>query len=459
MAIYSSTLIIKGNLNVSDADLLQLLELDKPESLVDAHVVGRENISYDEALASLSSRGDEVFVSSFGEFTVIVSFALISDYAATRGLLKKSVARLFPEQEYFLFFTESVSMLCGFIYGIGNQIIRKKYVQNSKYAKVYDHDMDIGALLPEEKEIFNNLVDYVDDYPIKSKSYMGGVHDFNIALSFLEREFKVVVGSPSFANLVLNKNIEKELPRAYIDRVLDRLEEREIEPLMFEVIKPLMKELKLKKIDFKEPSMYQKYKGYYRQFDINKRVVVRVSVSSFHSYMGVSMDCYVKFHDEHYNQFIEDAVFTNGLGIPFFSLSSSNELLKLRKNENVSLQRKSDLNYFASRVTEELSSIKSLINKLSVTNDVSTFFNDEDLFNYSFRELKEICSFRNRLEKSSYLNVCMLYYSLHPSTELASSILNTVDYQCQTESLARYHNEVVSKVKEILARKLDAAKV
>jgi len=451
MSIYSSTLIIKGTLNVSDAEFLKLLELDKSVTGYDRHKICTENNNYEEIITQLGS-DDEVYVSSTDELTVIVSFALITDYSRSISLIKNRIEKLFPSSEYFLFFTETVSMLTGFVYGIGKEIIRKKYVQNGKYMHVYDHLMDVGELLEEEKNIFINQCDFVDGYPIKNKDYMNGVYDFNIGLAFIERQFGIKSDSYIFSSLNFNRNILSELSDEYIRSVNDKLESREIEPALLNLLKPLMKELKFKAIDFKEYSQTKKNKGFYKQFDLNTRVVLEVRCVSFHGANTAGIHLYIKKINT--NDYIENTVSKNDFGIGIFSINSTFEMSKLHKNESISIGSRIDFNYFVEIVKDELLKIKSLISKCSI-NNLDQFFGDKEMFGKNILLLEEECRLRGHLIPNSIINMCLLYHSINKTQEIADSIMKIIDFKCTSELYEDRHNKAVGTAIEILKRNVN----
>lgn len=449
MAIYSSTLIIKGNLNVSDSKLLKLLELDKPVTSYDRHKVGKENTTYDEIIANLSINGDDVYVCSKDSFTIIVSFALIDDYSRSIGLIKNRVENLFPKCEYFFFFSETISMLNGFVWGIGRQILRKKYVQYAKYMEVYDHIMDLGELLPVESEFYPNKNDQVDGFPIKNNDYMSGANDFIIASTFIENHFQIKSLVEFLSELTFNKNVNSELSQEELDLINNRLQGSEIAPEILNAIKPLMKTLKFKKIDFKEDGQSKKSLGFYKLIGDERRIVVEVSSSSFYGANSASLNLYFKSNKDLYRDIVEKIFSRNAMGIKLFSIDFTFELCKLNNTVVASINNRKELRYLIDKVESELININAIIEKASIQN-FEELFSDENYFKYSLKKLNELIEIRQFIYPNASLNYCLVYYCLNKNQIVADEIMQLIDFECKNDLVKSRHDKTSKMIKEVI---------
>lgn len=453
MAIYSSTLLIKGNLNISDSEFLKLLALDVSVTSYDKHRIGKENSLFDEIIPNLNSNNDEVYVSSKDNYTVIVSFALIDDYSRSIGLLKNRIEKLFPESEYFFFFSETISMLNGFVWGVGNKILRKKYVQNGKYVEVYDHTMDIGNLLQEEKDVFTNKNDYVDGFPIKNNDYMFGAFDFNIASSFIERIFHIESLGEYFSSLTFNRNIHSGFSAEELDAVNNKLQASEIVPEILNTLKPLMKTLKFKKIDFKESGQRKKSNGFYKLIEGDIKIVVEANSSSFHGSNSASLNLYVQYNNDLYRNIVESMFPGSILGIKFYTVDFTFELCRLNKTETASINNRKELNYLINRLEEKQPVIKDIIEKAS-NKDLVEFFSDKTYFEETLRTNLEILEYRQHIYPNAGLNYCLTYHYLNNNQHIADEILKVVDLECKHDLFIGRHNKTKKMVKEAISNNL-----
>lgn len=140
MATYASTLVIKHRSSKSDAEIIRSMALYKR----DQHNIGEENTSYQ---AALGNDRNSIYVTSIRDFVIIVGHPLVSDF-----MYGNAINGLFPDAEYFLFFSNSTSMLNGFVWGKGDRVYRRKYVQDGKYVKSYDFGADVGDPLKQEEK-------------------------------------------------------------------------------------------------------------------------------------------------------------------------------------------------------------------------------------------------------------------------------------------------------------------
>lgn len=451
MATYCTTLLIKENKMLSDAEILKLLELDKSATRYDKHKIGKENAGYEYAVSNANH--EQVFVTSFEQFTVIVSHLLIQDYSGSIGLLQNRVAKNFPESEFFLFFSETVSMLSGFVYGIGNHIIRKKYVQDGRYVDVYDHEMDIGELLIEEKVIYNKPHEFINGYPIKNTSYMYGSSDFSIALSFIERQFNIKNIDNILHSLTFNKNILSELSIEYIDNVNAKLISSDVESETMNTLKPLMKELKLKKIDFKKDSQRRKSKGFYKKLNENNKIVIELSFFSVQGVNQVDVIISIEQNDEKSTNLLSNNVARCWFGTSFFKIDSRIIMSKIPHKDIAAIMSRQDLIFFINELNDEMPIIRNLI-KDAENKKNEDFFDDELYFNQCLEVIKENSTLIKRLTSNERLNYCLQYHNLNNSQDIANKILKIIDFDCFDEKFKDIHNRTVNRAKEIIKKNL-----
>lgn len=398
MAQYASTLIIEGNLGVSDAQLLALLELDQPRNIYDRHKIGKENATYEEALAL--DNANYVFVSGYQNFTIIASRILIDDFSGSIGLIKNKVEQLFPDQRYFFLFCNSTSMLHALYYAKGKTIIRKKIVTNGKYLKVLDHEMDLGEMFPEEFALYSNGEKPKEGYPSDNQSYMFGVHDFNIGLDVIERLFFQKPADPIFHDLIFNRNINAELSREYLQLVNEKLTKAEAEQSIKELIKPLLKQFKFKKIDFKAPGDFQKKKGHYRK--LNESDLIVLEADAYENFGILNIGITLKVSTDLIKSQKDKFLFYNAdWGVSLFTLGHYDLTLSSLKNKN-------DLKSYLQTVQEILPELQRIIG-IIVDQGLMSFLKDSNCFTYGLQRIERYCSAQKfDIGPTAFLNYCTL---------------------------------------------------
>lgn len=398
MAQYCSTLVIEGNLGVSDAQLLSLLELDRPRNIYDKHKIGKENATYEEALAL--DHSNDVFVSSYQNFTIIVSRILINDFSGSIGLTQNKIEQLFPDQRYFFFFSNSTSMLHALFYAKGKTIIRKKIVTDGKYLKVLDHEMDMGEMFPEELALYTDGKELKEGYPSDNRSYMYGVHDFNIGLYLVERLFFKKPADPIFFGLVFNRNINAELSDDYIQLVNNKLTHAEANHSIKELIKPLIKQFKLKKIDFKSPSDFQKKKGYYRR--LNESDIIVLEAEAYENFGILNIGITLKVSTDLIKSQKDKFLFYNAdWGISLFTLGYFDLTQSSLKNKN-------DLKAYLQSAQETLPELQRIIGVI-VDQGLMNLLKDSNYFTYGLQRIERYCSAQKfDIGPTAFLNYCTL---------------------------------------------------
>ena len=450
MAIYSSTLLIKGNLNISDSELIKKLELEQSVKSNIKHQIGKENFSYNDVIFSLDSNNNDVYVSSKDNFTIIVSWALIEEYSGSIGLIKNKIESLFPECEFFFFFSETISMLNGFVWGLGKQIIRKKYVQNGKFPKVYDQVMDLGNLLPQEKEIFTNETDFVNGFPIKNNDYMLGANDFNISTSFIEKEFKIESLDKFFSNLTFNKNVLSELSLDQLNSINNKLQASEIQPQILDIIKPFAKSLKFKKIDFKENGQRKKSIGFYKEINNEKRIVIEIISSSFYGTNGAFIDIHIEYYNNESYSNIKQYIYPNNpLGVRFYSINFMYELCKLNNVISASINNRNELNYLINKLKSELPNIQTKIENISALN-FEEYFSNIDLFKNSLQKIEKLLEVRKHIYPNVDLTYCLFFHYLNNEKKFSDSILKLIDITCENQTIKGRHNRTLEHTKKVI---------
>lgn len=195
MATLASTIIIEGKKFEKDSELLKSLKLEKKQRSHDHHKIGRPHVDYHQALTIQN----EVFVGEVGGHTLLCSDYIPSDFIGNFSTLKNSVFRLFPEGKKVVFFSNSTSMLNGFIIFDGQKLIRMKVVENGKFKTVSSDNLDFGELLPLEKEYYNS------EHITESYDYLWGIHDMEIATRYIEQNFTIKNFDLILDELVCNK--------------------------------------------------------------------------------------------------------------------------------------------------------------------------------------------------------------------------------------------------------------
>ncbi len=201
MATLACTIIIEGEKFEKDSDLLKSLKLERKQRHYDNHKIGRPNINYYQALTI----ENEVFVGEVGGHTLLCSDYIPSDFIGNNSTLKTSVFSLFPEGKKVAFFSNSTSMLNGFIIFEDQKLIRMKVVENGKIEKISSDNLDFGELLPIEKEYYSS------ENVKESYDYLWGLHDLKIATKYIEQNFGINNLELTLDEVVCNKYSKDEI--------------------------------------------------------------------------------------------------------------------------------------------------------------------------------------------------------------------------------------------------------
>jgi hypothetical protein len=401
MAVYSSTLVIDKNLGVSDAVLLQKLELEKPVREYDKHRIGSSDATYHEAL---SGDSNSVYVTTYNNFTIVVSFELINDFSATIGLLKNRLEALFPNNKIFLFFSETVSMLHGFVYMENGAIIRKKYVQDGKYVRVYDHEVDKGPFLNEELKYYGTLS---HDNVLNNKEYMYGSNDYNIGIEFLESHFFLEPVEPILDGLIFNKNINSELSKLYIDSVVNRLTKKNMEDEINGLLKPLMKQMRFKKIDFKAIKQNKKSKGFYKRVNSNDFITILVDIDSYWAVKWCHIEVYLSpcLLDERLaNKTLQ---YSSTFGHKIFSVNSY-DIIPFIKEDGGGIFTWIEFNYYFEQLKQKVDILSNIVSSITA-NNVSGLLTNGELYTNCLNNIKATSQCRKALYPIADINYCLLH--------------------------------------------------
>ncbi|RIV25235.1 hypothetical protein DYU11_07970 [Fibrisoma montanum] len=401
MAVYSSTLVIDKNLGVSDAVLLQKLELEKPVRNYDKHRIGSSDATYHEAL---SGDSNSVYVTTYKNFTIVVSFELISDFSATIGLLKNRLEKLFPNSKIFLFFSETVSMLHGFVYMENGSIVRKKYVQDGKYVSLYDHEVDTGPFLDEELKYYSTLS---HDNVLDNKEYMYGSNDYNIGIDFLQSHFFLEPVEPILDRLIFNKNINSELSKSYVDGIINRLTKKNMEDEINGLLKPLMKEMRCKKIDFKGIKQNKKSKGFYKKLTNDDFITVLANIDSYWAVKWCNIEVYLSPYLLNERLANKTLQYSSTFGHKVFSVNSY-DIVPFIKEDGGGIFTWIEFNYYFEQLKQKVGILRNIMSS-TIANNVSDLLTDGELYTNCLNNIKTTSQYRKALYPVADINYCLLY--------------------------------------------------
>lgn len=388
MAIYSCTLIYRYKTDKSDSELLKLLKLERKKT----HYIKAENTPYNETLSSSYDGG--IFVTSKDDFVIIVGMPLVTDFLHTNYYYG-----VFLEAEFFFTFYESTSMLTGFVWGKGEKIYRKKYIQNGKYIKAYDCEPDQGDLLNVEKLYYNleNLkIKNSEDY----KNYINGIYDFEISMKFVKIHFGIEPIN-FLENLIFNKNLSLEWPN-YHNEVNEKITEKDIDSLFINKFVELSKKAHMKKINFKGIKEQVPKFSYYKQFENYKICVVSKKIASFTPfvfYFSILSD----------NPIISKFVGANDYGIPLFSYSYLNYKNELNKH---GVYVKADLDLLENKLVEDLNILEKILSIFSLKNGLELFYKDSEIYRYCFNKIANFLKVKETIGYVNEINFCMIHILL-----------------------------------------------
>lgn len=417
MAVDSCTLIIKCQTFKSDAELLKMLKLyEKP-----SHKIGSENLKYNDAI---SNNSQSIFITSNESLIIILGMPLVYDFVYTNPY-----NAIFPDCEFFFMFNESVSMLNGFVYGKGSNIIRRKYVQNGKYYKAYDIEPDIGIPLIEEKE-FYDFNSHNELEKMQMEEYLFGVYDYDVSLKFIDRNF---VRNPIgfLEGLTFNRNINKDLDN-YIQDSNNKVNAKDINYQFYEEIKKLAKELKFKKINFEGKDGKINNKGYFIQLN-NCKIIIEpqklLSISPFEYIVSIEQD------DS--PEWIKANIHKSNYGITFFSFKPT-VYIKLNPNGNDYIYTRKDLDLAFMDFTKELNAFKELICFFESTS-VEKLFSNNKFYDYVFDKIAKNI---NTLDVFSYrdeINFCILHYFYTKDNIKSMELIKLLDHNLNDKTKNQIH--------------------
>lgn len=422
MALDSSTLIIKYKTDKSDAELLQSLKLHQKTT----HAIGGENVSYFNALSGDSK---SVYITSTDNFVVIVGMPLILDFIHVNPFNK-----LFPDSEFYFMFNESISMLNGFVYGKGNVIYRRKYVQDGKYFETYDIQPDFGTPLNEEKEIYEfNTIEEIKHS--QNVDYMYGVSDYDISLKFLHSNF---IENPIefLEKLIFNRNVTSELEE-YIKNSNSKVETNDIDKIFLGEFKKITKEFKFKKINFEGKNGKIAKDSFYRQFDGFKVYLISdkfISTLPLNYYISIELDVVCDW--------ILDNLEIGSYGIPFFSVKPS-VYVKMNEKGNDYIYTRNDLDIASNDFELELPKIKGIIEFLE-SKKPEELFADEFYYNYFIEKIANNVKTLGEILHKDEINFCLLHYYYTKDKSKFNELVRLLD-QVQNDKNKNQRHQIVPR--------------
>ena len=327
MATLACTLIIEGKKFEKDSDLLKNLKLERKQRHHDNHKIGRPNIEYHQALTI----ENEVFVGEVGGHTLLCSDYIPSDFIGNISTLKTSVFSLFPEGKKVVFFSNSSSMLNGFIIFEGHKLIRMKVVENGKIEKVSSDNLDFGELLPIEKEYYSS------ENVKESYDYLWGLHDLKIATKYIEQNFGINNLELTLDEVVCNKYSTDEISEVEIKKSSsEKITVKEIHDSTNKVIETLIDGLIKQKAkdSFPDVSRQTIY-----SIDLNNCKLVILNRTNFSPPGGTNSDITFFIQLKNGDKSISEKPFyVEKLGIPIVNFNSHEVLIKHNeKNDKIVL--------------------------------------------------------------------------------------------------------------------------
>lgn len=249
MALYSSTLFIKGKPYDSSGLILDKLGMHQYFITSGKQRIGKPSSNYFEAI-----RSDGFSIGFVDNLTLICSYQLFDIFCGRLYYLTKKFYDLFPNTEMLFLFSEDTGMTHSIVLIINGEIIRRKITHNGRFIGTPIDYSDFGALLPEEMNHYLSI-DGIDDTYHKgditlSNDYIWGGADYNVGLDYLKNHFKI---SESFEEqAVFNEDIETYFGINQLNTINSPVRsEIALNRQVDEVIYPTLKSLKFKKYKYK----------------------------------------------------------------------------------------------------------------------------------------------------------------------------------------------------------------
>jgi len=350
MATLASTIIIEGKKFEQDSYLLKSFNLEKKLRATDHHRIGRPNVLYHDALTI----ENEVFVSEIEGHTIICSDYIPSDFIGNYSTLKSGVFINFPEGKKVVFFSNSTSMLNGFIIFEGQKLIRMKIVQNGNIEKISNDDLDFGELLELEIKYYGN-----NENLKKSKDYLWGIHDLKIAQKYIEANFNIKDLEKSLESVICNKYTpdgitETELLRSSQAKLSIESIHESANKLIESNFTKLVKEKS--NDDFPQVSRVTKY-----SLELNNNILNIQNRTDFRPPSGTNSDITVFLHSKDQCKSYSKLTFYNeGIGLPVINYNAHEILInQIGYNERLVVQN--DLEYYINNIIFPLELLNSIL--------------------------------------------------------------------------------------------------
>ncbi|MBK7805983.1 MAG: hypothetical protein IPJ51_06760 [Saprospiraceae bacterium] len=339
MATLASTILIEGKKFEQDSYLLKSLKLEKKLRASDQHRIGRPNVRYHDALTI----ENEVFVSEIEGHTIICSDYIPSDFIGNYSTLKSGVFTNFPEGKKVVFFSNSTSLLNGFIIFEGQKLIRMKIVQNGIIEKLSNDDLDFGELLELEIKYYGN-----NEHLKKSKDYLWGIHDLEIAQQYIEANFNIKDLEKSLESVICNRYSPDEITETELSKSSqEKLSIKSIHDSTNKLIESNFTKLVKEKAkdDFPQVSRVTKY-----YVELNNNILLVQNKTDFRPASGTNSDITVylqtKDQSESYSKL---PFYIEGIGLPVINYNA-HEILINQIGFNERLVVKNDLECYINSI-------------------------------------------------------------------------------------------------------------
>lgn len=250
--------------------------------------------------------------------------------------------------------------------------------------------------------------------------YMYGVHDFDIALDFLEENFFKEDAAPLLDKLVFNRDIQREL-KDYIEVSKTKVDSEQIDKAFTERFKTLTKEYGFKKmpaadhvgkVSLKE-SYFKKRNGF------TIYIIARRGLGNFPLAYEFSVDWDEKI------EWVERNTKHDSYGVPFISFIP-NRYCQLKHPSAEGIYLQSDLDLALSEFDKDLSVLREIL--VSLENQrPEEIFKVERYYNHFFGKLKDNVRVLKRISNTEEVHFCILYYFFSDQKKKGKELLDLFD--------------------------------
>ena len=452
MATIASTILIEGKKFDRDAELLKNLNLGKKLRAQDQHRIGKANVHYHTAL----NARDEVFVSTLENHTLLCSDYIPSDFVGGFSTLKSGVFDLFPEGRKLVFFSNSTSMLNGFIIFEGQKVRRLKVVQDGKHEKVSGDILDFGELLDLELEQYKNEKDVK-----KSYDYLWGLYDLDIAYKYIEKHFGISDFDSKLDQIICNQYTSEEISDLDISKANEaKIEVKQIHDSINQIIESNFEQLK--KVKTKDDFPQVSRKNIYT-LNLNHHTLTIHNSTNFQPPSGTNSRLIIYLNPKENIDIFKDLYFyKEELGLTIFQKNAHEFLLDSSVlNERIVSQY--DFNQFKDSID-----LKNKIPKeLLFGSTEETFINNDDYFLTVFENLKNHSENKGWIQGYDDVNILLARIFFEHKTNskllLHNKLLNFLHsfdpidnyFGPKTKEKIKKHLAIISKIEESFTKKIE----